>query len=108
MVIFDGSGRSAKTADVALIVSELVTNAIRAAPGQTLEITVTLNEVDAVLAVWDPNAALPVIRPDLLADLDTDVDHNGGRGLFLVMTASKEWGCTPAPQRGGKWVWARL
>jgi anti-sigma regulatory factor (Ser/Thr protein kinase) len=86
-------------ATAALLVSELVTNAIRyggsravleaTAPGGLLRV-----------AVRDDNPDLPVVghHPDLTAE--------GGRGLLLVSTLADDWGVESSD--GGKAVWFEL
>ena len=84
--------------DVALLVSEMVTNAVRhAAPPVRLEVEVTDTEV--VVAVCDGTPSLPVVReaPD---------DAEGGRGMMLVDLLTADHGVRSQPP--GKTVWARL
>lgn len=84
--------------DVALLVSEMVTNAVRhAAPPVRLEVEVTDTEV--VVAVCDGTPSLPVVRP--VSD-----DAEGGRGMLLVDLLTADHGVRPQPP--GKTVWARL
>jgi hypothetical protein len=51
-----------------------------------------------VIHVWDASAAMPVRQAA------TAVDDEGGRGLLLVETLSKDWG-TYRKLEGGKVVW---
>ncbi|GAA2413846.1 ATP-binding protein [Streptomyces glaucosporus] len=118
---------------VALVVSELVTNALRhglsgAAPGEP-EPPVRLHLVHwsgrLVCAVRDPGKDAPVARaPDFTAlagdcseeeaaaDADTVEELLGraaesGRGLFLVEAFSDSWGWQPMDDSApGKIVWA--
>lgn len=84
--------------DVALIVSEMVTNAVRHAdPPVRLEVEVTDTEV--VVAVCDGTPSLPVRRA-------ADDDAEGGRGMLLVDLLTADHGVRPQPP--GKTVWARL
>lgn len=84
--------------DVALIVSEMVTNAVRhAEPPVRLEVEVTDTEV--VVAVCDGTPSLPVIRA-------ADDDAEGGRGMLLVDLLTADHGVRSQPP--GKTVWARL
>lgn len=84
--------------DVALVVSEMVTNAIRhAAPPVRLEVEVT--ETEVVVAVCDGTPTAPVARM-------ADDDAEGGRGMLLVQFLSSEHGVRSQPP--GKTVWARL
>ena len=84
--------------DVSLVVSELVTNAVRyAEPPVTLEIEATDDEV--TIAVADGSPGRPNRR-------DADVDEEGGRGLALIDLLATETGVRPHPP--GKTVWAAL
>jgi anti-sigma regulatory factor (Ser/Thr protein kinase) len=85
--------------DVELVVSELVTNAMRHGRGQiTMHLEVAPDRV--VVGVQDQGAGQPSPRePDA-----TDVN---GRGLALVALLATEWGVRPAPT-GGKVVWCVL
>ncbi|MFD5555480.1 ATP-binding protein [Streptomyces sp. NPDC127068] len=109
--------------DVCLVVSELVTNAMRHAlpqdvhPGEVLPVRLHLMRWTQrlVCAVRDPSDATPVPGYSGLlgAAGPGDGDHpeefaaESGRGLFLVDSFSDSWGWHPltaAP--GGKVVWA--
>ncbi len=95
-----------------LLVSEIVTNALRhASPelagSRQLHLRVTLRLSDRIVRVevTDPAwramsvpAARTVTTPGPLAE--------SGRGLGLVAAYAKEWGVTPHP--GGKSVWFEL
>lgn len=86
--------------DVALVVSELVTNAIRyAEPPVGLEIEA--NEDTVTVAVIDGSPGRPVPRAPAV-----DGDGEGGRGLPLVDLLASETGVRPSPP--GKTVWAAL
>ena len=84
--------------DLTLVVSEMVTNAVRHAdPPVVIEMQA---EPDAVLvAVEDGSAARPQARA-------AGLDAEGGRGLLLVDLLSAEHGVRPGPP--GKTVWALL
>lgn len=84
--------------DVTLVVSEMVTNAVRhAGPPVALEIQ---SERDAVLiAVNDGSPDRPLARV-------ADADAEGGRGLLLIDLLCAEHGVRPDPP--GKTVWAAL
>ncbi|RBQ17438.1 ATP-binding protein [Spongiactinospora rosea] len=90
--------------DAALVVSELVTNAVRYAlyPDQFAagQITLTLVRISrhVVLAVCDPSDKIPVPKePDFISE--------NGRGLYIVQTYSRDWGWNHL-DTGGKAVWA--
>jgi anti-sigma regulatory factor (Ser/Thr protein kinase) len=91
-----------------LLVSELVTNAVRAAlrdgrgnPGRLPMIALSLQVTDTSLVteVWDASPDVPALQQ---ADLTAD----DGRGLLLVNTLADEWGHRPADD--GKVVWCRV
>jgi anti-sigma regulatory factor (Ser/Thr protein kinase) len=89
--------------DVRLVISELVTNALRyapAAPDGTLPIRLTLLRTGARLtcAVTDPSDQIPVTR-------DPDFTSQNGRGLCLVEAFSDSWNWAPLEGQG-KVVWA--
>lgn len=81
-----------------LVLSELVTNAVRHANTE-MDVTLTLRRPYLHLAVADGSRD-PVRprRPTTTAE--------GGRGLLLVRELTQRWGSLPA--RTGKVVWARL
>ncbi|GHH90150.1 ATP-binding protein [Streptomyces capillispiralis] len=85
----------------ALLVSELVTNALRHASGP---IGVRL------LRPTDAARVLRVEVSDTLPDLplarDARPDDEGGRGLRLLASASRRWGARPCA--AGKTVWFEL
>ncbi|GAB3210287.1 ATP-binding protein [Marinactinospora thermotolerans] len=93
--------------DVELVVSELVTNALRhaqamtpAAPGyeNVIQLAMLRRGGELVCAVRDGSDRLPAQRePDFLAET--------GRGLHLVSCFSRSWGSVPVAS-GGKFVWA--
>lgn len=92
-----------------LLVSELVTNAVQAAQRfqastdlavvPVVKLWVTSDRTSMVLHVWDANPQMPVLK-------DFAADDENGRGLFLVETLSKDWGCYQ--KAGGKVVWCLI
>ncbi|MEV7418126.1 ATP-binding protein [Streptomyces sp. NPDC089919] len=103
--------------DVALVVSELVTNALRhalpAGAGGEQESGVRLHLMRwssrLVCAVRDPSEESPTPGEDELFTPETEdnCDLESGRGLFLVDSYSDGWGWHPLAGRlTGKVVWA--
>jgi anti-sigma regulatory factor (Ser/Thr protein kinase) len=98
-------GLSELSDDAALVVSELVTNAVRYSPcthrnGSARPITLILlrRAPHVLLAVADPSDEIPMPKePDFVSE--------NGRGLYIVETYSQCWGWDPL-HRGGKAVWA--
>ncbi|MFG2731609.1 ATP-binding protein [Streptomyces canus] len=68
---------------VALVVSELVTNAHKFAPGPVL-LTLRLEEGAVEIAVWDTEPRMPVIH-------SADPQRVGQHGLELVMAVSSRF-----------------
>lgn len=99
--------------DAELVVSELVTNAIRASnavPEQAsypelydrLEVVclcLWLFEAELLIEVWDRRRSLPSRR-------ESTLDEEGGRGLFLVESLCGQWGTRSTVE--GKVVWATM
>ena len=84
--------------DIVLLVSEMVTNAIRhASPPVRLEIAA--GDSDVVVAVCDGSPVQPAPR-------DPGEDAEGGRGMLLVDLLADDHGVRTDPP--GKAVWARL
>lgn len=105
-------GNLTDTAEV--IVSELVTNAVKAT-GTTrrlsalgilntrlslINVSLRLTSTSLFIEVWDRDNQPPLLGHPLL-------DQEGGRGLLLVAALSKRWGYCPTDQ-GGKVVWCEL
>ncbi|TYK47097.1 ATP-binding protein [Actinomadura decatromicini] len=104
--------------DMAVIASELVTNAVRWGGEREIRVRFTREPAGVLLAVWDSSDDRPIrkralgVMPDEVA-ADADALNPGqkagmsGRGLPLVEALASECGVTvTAP--AGKWVWARL
>ena len=84
--------------DAGLIVTELVTNAIRHGGGG-LELMLTMHERSVTVSVADGSAVLPEVH-------QTNADADGGRGLLIVEALGDAWGVED--HHGGKRVWVRL
>jgi anti-sigma regulatory factor (Ser/Thr protein kinase) len=85
---------------VQLIVSELVTNAIRHAHGQ-IELCVAVVDTLVRIEVTDES---PDCEP-VMVQLD-DALRTNGRGLRMVEAFSRSWGCRTG--HGRKVVWAEV
>ncbi|MFP3965461.1 ATP-binding protein [Actinomadura fulvescens] len=92
-------GMAAHSPDLVLIVSELATNAVNAAPGAQIDLRFWAAEGVVGIELADPAADLPSRRMSRPEEV-------GGRGLEIVDLLVEEWGTRPEP-RGGKVVWAR-
>jgi anti-sigma regulatory factor (Ser/Thr protein kinase) len=97
--------------DVCLVVSELVTNALRhALPANTPRIPEQSPPVRLHLMRWTERLVCAVRDPSDLSPVARETDDfsaESGRGLFLVDSFSDSWGWHPlAGTLGGKVVWA--
>ncbi|MGW7487727.1 ATP-binding protein [Streptomyces sp. NPDC054786] len=101
------------TDDVTLVVSELVSNALRYGTQATGEdgapapvpfcdawLALTRQNSTVLCAVSDAGPGAPVVKPP-------DALSESGRGLHIVDQLSDAWGWT-APDRTGKTVWATV
>lgn len=87
----------------ALLVSELVTNAVRyGRPTVTARMRTADGALDVV--VTDCGEEIPVV-PD---GERPDPHQPGGRGLFLVAELASDWGIRASRPGPGKAVWFRL
>jgi hypothetical protein len=97
-------GLASAADDAELIVSELLTNAVKATavhgldPCIALGVAVLANHL--LLEVWDPVSDRPELHRSAL-----DADY--GRGLAIVALLSEQWG-TYQVNEGGKVVWAAI
>jgi hypothetical protein len=97
----------------ALVVSELVSNAVQASRGITesrfadtwapgtppVRVWLSADEYRVVIQVWDGSDQPPVPQP-------VEPEADSGRGLLLVGSLSSEWGCYAPEKCSGKVVWA--
>jgi len=109
-------GVADRSHDVASVVSELLTNALRhalpegheilpdgaaswsAGPGR-IRLGMLCAGHGVLCAVADPSTAAPVLR-------QADWLDESGRGLQLVASLSESWGYCATPDQQGKVVWA--
>jgi len=98
--------RTERGQDIVIVVSELVTNALRHAlpgagdtrPRRPIQLGLLQLGPCVLCAVADPSRAVPAPRvPGSLGET--------GRGLHIICALSDQWGCT-APGDTGKAVWA--
>lgn len=82
-----------------LLASEVVTNAIRHEPGDTITLVISCSADQLRVDVHDTSRALPMLR-------DVPPDAETGRGLMLVATLATEWGFYRGPT--GKAVYFAL
>jgi hypothetical protein len=88
--------------DALLIVSELVTNAVRhGRPDIVLDLHLRGDRIR--IEVRDDSPRLPLLPADRPA-----IDRPTGRGLLIVAATASDWGITQHPDRPGKCVWAEL
>jgi hypothetical protein len=84
-----------------LLTSELVTNAIRHEPGDTVMVVISCSCGQLRVDVHDTSCSLPVPVPE-----DAPADAETGRGLMLVASLSTDWGFYRTP--AGKAVYFTL
>lgn len=95
------------TSSATLVVSELVTNALRhalPAAGSTrtpVLLRLVRRRQEVMCLVADPSDRPPVLT-------EADFAAETGRGLQLVAAHSRYWSWTRRPHQPGKWVWALL
>lgn len=86
--------------DVALVVTELVTNVVDHVGGETsIVLELTLSDPWLRISIADGSAVRPVVR-------ELCGDQPRGRGMHLVAAVADRWGCEN--HQGGKRVWADL
>src|ERR1035437_2162645 len=97
---------------IELVVSELVTNAVKASMDQyqrprytdeyglaCIGLRLSTDRHAALVEVWDENVKLP--EPD-----QPGLDAESGRGLMLVEAVAERWGWDSSATGRGKIVWA--
>jgi anti-sigma regulatory factor (Ser/Thr protein kinase) len=94
-----GTAMPADEADaVLLVLSELVTNAVRQGDGP-VRVTLEAQDRAVVVEVFDTGHRMPLVG-------DADPESTGGRGLNLIAAVCEKWGVREELE--GKTVWARL
>jgi anti-sigma B factor antagonist len=88
--------------DLQLLVSEVVTNAVRYG-GHALELRLWCSGRDVRVEVQDPGLN---DLPDAPESVDVTAGH--GRGLLIVDALASGWGVVEAPEGAGKVVWFEL
>jgi len=96
--VLQARGWATEVDTAVLLVSEVVTNAVRHATGPCA-LVLTLDDDVVEVAVEDGDARFPATRSRRGLD-------EGGRGLVLVGALAHAWGVRPLP--GGKATWFRL
>lgn len=99
---------------VELVVSELVTNAIRVSTGPDgrpkydtktglprVGLRLSSGRVHVRIEVWDQDRRIPVTKAASPGD-------ESGRGLMLVEALCERWGCDTSPGWDGKMVWTEV
>ncbi|MFB7997332.1 ATP-binding protein [Streptomyces sp. NPDC056002] len=91
----------------ALLLTEVVSNAVRHGKGAAIEVAVGFDPFTDVItgAVFDREPGLGDGDRAGLADEGQDMES--GRGLDLLDAASQSWGVATAGDRG-KWVWFQV
>jgi anti-sigma regulatory factor (Ser/Thr protein kinase) len=96
---------------IELVVSELVTNAVKASTDQDqrphyterglayIHLRLSADQQAALVEVWDENFKLP-------APSQPSLDDESGRGLMLVEALAERWGWDLPATGRGKIVWA--
>lgn len=98
-------GLTGLSESIELVVSELVTNAVRASQGQAWPPVIRLwllsDRSRVLVLVWDDSRLCPV-------RIHADEETEGGRGLLLVEAMSEQWNWFQPTGHEGKVVWAEV
>jgi anti-sigma regulatory factor (Ser/Thr protein kinase) len=104
-------GLAGLAATTELLVSELVTNAVKTMADHDSQAPVRLrlsgDDARILIEVWDADPRSPAPE-DPGADGLPDLEAEGGRGLFLVAALSARWNWRLTRQPAGKVVWCEL
>jgi anti-sigma regulatory factor (Ser/Thr protein kinase) len=96
--------------DSELLVSELVTNAVKATAGRdeaAVRLRLSGGGTRVLIEVWDADPRAPAPK-DLGEHGVPDPQEEGGRGLFLVAALSARWDWYPTREPAGKVVWCEI
>ena len=96
--------------DSELLVSELVTNAVKATAGRdeaAVRLRLSGDSARVLIEVWDADPRAPAPK-DLGEHGTPDPQEEGGRGLFLVAALSARWDWYPTREPAGKVVWCEI
>lgn len=88
--------------DAALLVSELMSNAVRHG-GATATLTARVQDGFLTVEVHDDGAGRPAMRSGV-----PDSSAVSGRGLRILDRVAAQWGVEDDPDDNGKTVWFRL
>jgi anti-sigma regulatory factor (Ser/Thr protein kinase) len=97
-------------ADTELLVSELVTSAVKAAVARdqaAVRLRLSGDSTRVLIEVWDANRLLPSTRYPA-ADGASGRQPDGGRGLRLVAALSARWNWYLTEEPAGKVVWCEV
>jgi anti-sigma regulatory factor (Ser/Thr protein kinase) len=104
-------GLNGLAANTELLVSELVTNAVKTTAGNNDQAAICLqlsgDNTRVLIEVWDADPQPPVLK-DLGEDGTPDPHKEGGRGLCLIAALSTRWAWYLTEQPTGKVVWCEL
>ena len=103
-------GMNGLAQDSELLVSELVTNAVKATAEHdqaAVRLRLSGDRTRVLIEVWDADPRPPA--PKDLGEYGTpDPEEEGGRGLFLVAALSARWDWYPTGEPMGKVVWCEI
>lgn len=88
--------------DALLLVSELVTNAVRHGAPEIV-VAVSISERAVRIEVYDAGERLPEVPAT-----KPSIDRPSGRGLLIVAATAHDWGVDQVSGAPGKTVWAEL